>query len=98
MLRFECIVTVAPDGTLTLPPDVAARVRYAGLQRVCLVVTSIADELEMLEERGITQKIITEVATCGQFDDDIAVEVLRSEGSAWGTALEQRLSNFRLNS
>lgn len=95
MLRFECIVTVAVDGTLTLPPEVAARVRHAGLQRVRLVVTSIAEELEMLEERGITQETITEVAACGQFDYDVAVEVLRSEGAACGVALGQRLSNVQ---
>src|ERR1041384_4061094 len=88
--RYE-FVAEARDGRIELPGEIAARLRIKGIERLRVVITSVAeDELE-LAGRGIGADVIDRVAAVQMFDRDVATVVLRGEGAAAGLPLADRL-------
>jgi hypothetical protein len=88
--RYE-FVAEARDGRIELPGEIAARLRLKGIERLRVVITSVAeDELE-LARRGIDAETIDRVAATQLFDRDVATVVLRGEGAAAESALAGRL-------
>jgi hypothetical protein len=88
--RYE-FVAEARDGRIDLPGEIAARLRLKGIERLRVVITSVAeDELE-LARRGIDAEMIDRVAAAQLFDRDVATVVLRGEGAAAQSGLAGRL-------
>jgi hypothetical protein len=90
-IRYEFTAQADPNGMIRLPEEIASRIRLKGIERLHIVVTSVSDQLDELGLRGIDAELIDQVAAQQTFDRDIAVTVLRGEGSAAGTPLGQRL-------
>jgi|GEM_PF-2560642 len=88
--RYEFVADVHED-RIELPDEIAARLRIKGIERLRVVITSVAeDELE-LAGRGIDAEVIDRVAAVQMFDRDVATVVLRGEGAAAGLPLADRL-------
>ena len=81
--RYEFIAE-ARDGRIDIPGEIAARLRLKGIERVRVVITSVAEEERELAGRGIDAGVIDRVAAAQSFDRDVATVVLRGEGGAGG--------------
>lgn len=89
--RYE-FVAEARDGHIELPDEIAARLRIKGVSRLRVVITSMAEEEEMLARRGIDADTIDRVAGAQRFDRDVATVALGAEGRVpAGSALATRL-------
>jgi hypothetical protein len=91
--RYEFVSNVA-DGAISLPQDIASRLKAKGITRVRVVVESVADGESMLAERGIDAGVIERVAAAQSLDRDTATTALAGEGAAYGTPLGERLSEL----
>ena len=89
--RYEFIAEIG-TARLELPPEIASRLRLKGIRRVRVVMTSVAEEEEVLAARGIDAGTIDAIAAAQSFDRDIATTVLGAEGSAHGSDLGRRLA------
>jgi hypothetical protein len=90
---FEFIAPVV-DGRIELPPEIAARLRLRGIDRLRVRISSLAEEEERLRLRGVDAGTIDRVAVVQRFDRDVAVTVLAGEGAAVDTSLGRRLAGL----
>ncbi len=93
-IRYEFTAEADANGMLQLPEEIASRIRLKGIERLHVVLTSISDQVDELAQRGIDPAFVDQVAAQQTFDRDIAVAVLRGEGSAEGTPLAERLQGL----
>lgn len=94
--RYEFTAEVR-DGVVSLPAEIAGRLRAKGIRTVRAVLTSLADEADALAARGIDEATIERTAACQHYDADVAMMTLAGEGAAAGTALAHRLDALLCN-
>jgi hypothetical protein len=91
--RYEFVSDVTDDG-ISLPRDIASRLKAKGITRVRVVIESVADGEMLLAGRGIDSAVIERVAQVQSLDRDTATTILAGEGAAHGSALGDRLSQL----
>jgi hypothetical protein len=95
--RYD-FVTELEEGAIRLPDEILARLDSKGIQRVRVVLTSVADDEARLASRGIDSEAIDRVAGMQRFDRDVATIVLTGEGAAFGEGIGSRLQQLMLDS